>query len=129
MACLTVPVFADMRQKEAIALRNENKPVSLFRYRPIFLKPCRRSLISVNITAFIPLLATPAMSVDLLDIEVRLRMEAHWSTFSKPMDICFRTRIKGALRQKFFVALLPDGRIVESKAGEATVAKCEFLTR
>jgi hypothetical protein len=35
MACLTVPVFADMRQKEAIALRDKNKPDSLFRYRPL----------------------------------------------------------------------------------------------
>jgi hypothetical protein len=35
MDCLTVPVFADMRQKEAIALRDKNKPDSLFRYRPL----------------------------------------------------------------------------------------------
>jgi hypothetical protein len=35
MDCLTVPVFADMRQKEAIALREKNKPDSLFRYRPL----------------------------------------------------------------------------------------------
>jgi len=35
MACLTVPVFADMRQKEAIALRDKNKPDSLFRYRSL----------------------------------------------------------------------------------------------
>src|SRR5258708_36379849 len=35
MACLTVPVFAKMRQKEAIALRDKNKPDSLFRYRPL----------------------------------------------------------------------------------------------
>jgi hypothetical protein len=35
MACLTVPVFADMRRKEAIALRDKNKPDSLFRYRPL----------------------------------------------------------------------------------------------
>lgn len=34
MACLTVPIFADMRQQEAIALRDANKPDSLFRYRP-----------------------------------------------------------------------------------------------
>jgi hypothetical protein len=33
MACLTVPVLADMRQNEAIALRDKNKPDSLFRYR------------------------------------------------------------------------------------------------
>jgi Protein of unknown function (DUF2971) len=35
MDCLTVPVFADMRQKEAIALRDKNKPDSLFRYRSL----------------------------------------------------------------------------------------------
>ena len=35
MACLTVPVFADMRQKEAIALRDKNRPDSLFRYRSL----------------------------------------------------------------------------------------------
>lgn len=33
MACLTVPVFADMLQKEAVALLHKNKPDSLFRYR------------------------------------------------------------------------------------------------
>jgi hypothetical protein len=35
MACLAVPVFADMRQQEAIALREANKPDSLYRYRPL----------------------------------------------------------------------------------------------
>jgi hypothetical protein len=35
MACLTVPVLADMRQQEAIALLGANKPDSLFRYRPL----------------------------------------------------------------------------------------------
>jgi hypothetical protein len=35
MACLTVPVFADMRQRDAIALRDRNKPASLFRYRSL----------------------------------------------------------------------------------------------
>jgi hypothetical protein len=38
MDCLTFPVFADMRLKEAIKLRDQNKPDSLFRYRP--LKEC-----------------------------------------------------------------------------------------
>ena len=35
MACPTVPVFADMRLKEALALRDQNKPDNLFRYRPL----------------------------------------------------------------------------------------------
>jgi|HubBroStandDraft_2_1064218.scaffolds.fasta_scaffold217572_1 hypothetical protein len=35
MASITVPVFAEMRQQEAIALRGKNKPDSLFRYRPL----------------------------------------------------------------------------------------------
>lgn len=35
MACLAVPVFADMRQKEAIVLLDQNKPDSLFRYRAL----------------------------------------------------------------------------------------------
>jgi hypothetical protein len=35
MDCLAVPVFADMRQQDAIALRDKNKPDSLFRYRAL----------------------------------------------------------------------------------------------
>jgi Protein of unknown function (DUF2971) len=35
MSCLTVPVFTDMRRKEAIELRDRNKPDSLYRYRSL----------------------------------------------------------------------------------------------
>lgn len=33
--CLTVPVLADMRLEEAVALRDQHKPDSLFRFRPL----------------------------------------------------------------------------------------------
>ena len=32
---LTVPIFADMKPEDAIALRDQNKPTSLFRYRSL----------------------------------------------------------------------------------------------
>jgi hypothetical protein len=37
--------------------------------------------------------------------------------------ICFSDTVKGALRQLFFVVLLPDGTVVSAESGEAVVVR------
>jgi hypothetical protein len=75
MACLAVPVFADMRQQDAIALREANKPDTLYRYRSLNKEVLEREL--QNIEQQQVWMTQPCYANDPFDSSFSLAYEAY----------------------------------------------------